>query len=84
MKNEILKKSKTEMPKNNNNKKEAKYSYGREYSFQNKENSSQDDNKGSGEENKNRIYNKEDEEKIKKRFGYDYYDSGYIQGSGDQ
>ena len=86
MKNEILKKSKTEMPKNNNNnnKKEAKYSYGREYSFQNKENSSQDDNKGSSEENKNRIYNKEDEEKIKKRFGYDYYDSGYIQGSGDQ
>ena len=87
LKNANLRKSKTEMPKkgnNNNNKKETKYSYGKEYSFQNQENSSQDDYKGSSEENKNLEYNKVDAEKIKNKLNLDYYDFGIIKGSEDQ
>ena len=85
LKNANLRKSKTEMPKKgNNNKKETKYSYGKEYSFQNQENSSQDDYKGSSEENKNLEYNKVDAEKIKNKLNLDYYDFGIIKGSEDQ
>ena len=73
----ILQKSKTEIPKNM----KQKYSYGREYSFKNQEDSSQEDNKIYSEENKNRNYNKDDEETIKDRLNCDYYDSGIIKGS---
>ena len=78
--NNILQKSKTEIPRNKNENKEKKYSFGREYSFKNQEYSSHDDNNIDNEENNERIYNKEDEEKINKRFKYDYYDSGTIKG----
>ena len=84
IKNGIIQKSKTEIPqKKNKNKNENKYSFGREYSFQNRENSSLDGNKGNSEENKIQKYNKEDIEKINNKLKYDYYDWGIIKGTGD-
>ena len=82
LKKEILK-AKTEIPKR---KKEDdnKHSYGREYSFKNKEDSSESDEEQEINENNNKkIYNQEDEEKISNKLKYDYYDWGIINGKND-
>jgi len=75
--NALFKKNKTEIPRINN-----KNLYGGEYSFQNKEDSSQGDNQGNIEENKINENNL-DEEKMTNKLQYDYYDWGIIKGSED-
>ena len=63
----------------NDKNKEKKFTFGREYSFQNQENSSEENINEI--DNNNKIkYNKKDEEKISNKFNYDYYDSGIIKG----
>ena len=76
--NALFKKNKTEIPRINN-----KNLYGGEYSFQNKEDSSQGDNQGNIEENKINENNNIDEEKMTNKLQYDYYDWGIIKGSED-
>ena len=85
IKNLYFRKTKTEIPKNinikekNDKNKEKKFTFGREYSFQNQENSSEENINEI--DNNNKIkYNKKDEEKISNKFNYDYYDSGIIKG----
>ena len=75
-----FKKNKTEIPRINNKNKNL---YGNEYSFQNKEDSSQGDNQGNIDENKNNEYNNIDEENATNKLKYDYYDWGIIKGTED-
>ena len=83
IKNEFIK-SKTEVQKKSKEN-ENKISYGREYSFKDKENSSEeDDGQGNNENNVKKQFNREDEEKISNKLKYDYYDWGIINGKNDK